>query len=150
MLDEDLLDDVDVADAPWAWEAGGAAAKPAAAAAGADAAEEESILSQLAAIDFDALKDEDVEQRELASMVVDALGDDLDLVALVDAEGEVADGQQLSQVGACEARGWGKWARAGRREDWGGMVGLLEGWATFLGGKGAWQLGSEVGRAEGR
>ncbi|KIZ05251.1 plastid ribosomal protein S5, partial [Monoraphidium neglectum] len=98
VLDEDLLDDVDAADAPWSWDAGATAAAPTAAAGAAGDAEEDSILAQLATIDFEALKDEDVEQRELASMVVDALGDDLDLVALADSEGEVAAGQELSQA----------------------------------------------------
>jgi hypothetical protein len=116
VLDEELLDDTDAADAPWAWE-DGAAAGAAAAGAAVDSAsaEEDAILAQLAAIDFEALKDEDAEQRELAAMVVDALGDDLELVAAAEEGPEVADAQGLSAV-----RGWrvgGVYGGADRR--WG-------------------------------
>ncbi|GBF92310.1 30S ribosomal protein S5 [Raphidocelis subcapitata] len=94
VLDASLLDDTDDADAPWTWEDGGAAAAPSAAAAAGG--EEDALLAQLAAIDFDALRDEDAETRELASMVVDALGDDLDLVAAADAGPDVAAPKGLS------------------------------------------------------
>ncbi len=104
VLDDSLLDDGDDADAPWAWDDGaapGAGATAAAAqASAAGEADADAILAQLAAIDFDLLKDEDEEQRELASMVADALGDDLDLVAAADGGGDVADAGGLSAVRA--------------------------------------------------
>jgi hypothetical protein len=99
VLDAGLLDDTDDADAPWAWE-GGAGAGAAAAGAAVDGAagEEDAILAQLAAIDFDVLKDEDAEQRELAAMVVDALGEDLELVAAAEAGPELADAVGLTKA----------------------------------------------------
>ena len=101
MLDGELLGDVDEPNAPWTWDDGApkgalTAAAPAAGLVGE--ADEDSILAALAAIDFEALKDEDVEQRELASMVVDALGDDLDMVAAGDEGPEVAPAVGLSDV----------------------------------------------------